>query len=364
MPKVLWGLAVAAGVLGLFAWLRADDPQSAEGIARRNGAATAAIQGRHSAEVVLAISPGVRPAVARPEGPKRSPLMQEVLAATSYRALFDRLREKPARTGEEDYVLARILEFCGLYTKLPPMPGHKPKPPEQQREEFLQAVSPDDPVREKRVAAYDRARGRAMACHGFEDVKTAPREVRAILERAAAAGDPKAQAAIVEQDVFASVRPFAPRGEGMPPRPQIAPEQVAALQRAAESGDPSAIETAGRVFASTIDNLVVRVGPDGQAVDPRAFHDAWVLAACEFGLDCGPDHRMVLQGCAHRGNCGASTLREHMFYYEHSPRQSQLINDYHASLVGAIRGRDWTAITFQHGARPTGGHFMFGGGWP
>lgn len=49
-----------------------------------------------------------------------------------------------------------------------------------------------------------------------------------------------------------------------------------------------------------------------------------------------------------------------MFYSERSPRQSQLINAHHSNLVNAIRARDGSGFTFHHGARPTGGHFLFG----
>jgi len=145
--------------------------------------------------------------------------------------------------------------------------------------------------------------------------------------------------------------------------PSITDAQLEALRQVARTGDPAALQVVGSVLASTMGDLYIRAGPNEQPVDPRAFHDAWQLAACQFGASCGSDNRMVSYACAHEARCGADNLRDYLFFYGNSPAQSQNVGEYSQQILNAIRTGDWTYFQFVRGVPPNAGSstFRFGG---
>jgi hypothetical protein len=93
---------------------------------------------------------------------------------------------------------------------------------------------------------------------------------------------------------------------------------------------------AGRVLSNTWHDLTLRVGPDNQPVEQRAFREAWALIACDNGYPCGDTNPRVLSGCAYQGHCNAQSLSDYLYYYGASPNDSQLMSQYRAILQNAI----------------------------
>jgi hypothetical protein len=348
MNKALIGLGLAAAVLAVVFVMR-------DGVAYRKPEADPAItwssaEKRHAPEVVLAISPRAQPPklpdTPPVSKPRLSASMQEYLSDQPFRSLFERLRDSVSRTPEEDYLLAEILERCAKGT---------PRP-EGARAQFVASIAPSDPQRERRIAAWDAFH--APRCEGVE-ARAGEAEIRALLEKAAAAGDPKARARLIEKDVWAPFRTPS-GGYAMDRRnPSITDAQIDALRRSVRSGDPEALQAAGRLFSSTMADLVIRAGPEGRPIDPRVFHDAWMLAACDQGLGCGSGHRDLLYACATQGDCEATDLRQHLFYYRHSPQQSQRLYEYYGHINRAVRSGDWSYFTFHRGAPAGGSSYHF-----
>jgi hypothetical protein len=135
--------------------------------------------------------------------------------------------------------------------------------------------------------------------------------------------------------------------------------RLEAMRQVVRSGDPEALLIAGNLLSSTMGDLVIRTGPDGRPIDPRAFHDAWMLAACDQGLPCGQDHQDILNACALHANCDATDLRQHLFYYQHSPQQSQRLYEYYGQIQRAVRSGDWSYFDFHRGPPTPGSTYFF-----
>jgi hypothetical protein len=118
--------------------------------------------------------------------------------------------------------------------------------------------------------------------------------------------------------------------------------QIDALRQTVASKDPEALVIAGRVLAASAREL--RIGPEGQAVEPTAFQNAWLMLACEYGYPCGGDNPRVQQGCAYQGHCDAGSLQDYLFYYGSTPHDSQLLTQYQSALRGAVQSGDWSQI--------------------
>ena len=350
MKRILFAV-MFAGIILAAIWVFRDDNEHAQATALKS-ASSAAVQPARtpSPDVVLAIRPGNRtPAKAATQSSRLSPLMKEFTTGPA-KPIYDRLSQKSSRTPEESYVLARILVNC---TEVPGQYRDAAKVnPDEERRSFAATVSDKDPNRAARMAAFEKIADRT--CSGFEGVKTDAQRVKDLMAEAAAGGDPKARArAIAEQ-----VRPGgAVNGNNMP---TLTEQQLDTLRDVARSGDPYAMLVVGSLLASTWGDLMIRAGPDERPIDQRAFYDAWTLAACAAGYDCGPGNFTLLNGCAQNGNCAAQSLDEYLYYYGNSPQQSQLINEYRAQLIRAMQGGDWSYFAFVRARPPQGSVFMFG----
>ena len=341
--------ALVAGAVAIAVWLSWGSGSASE-VATRSALSSGAgnANGSLSPDAVLSITPGGKPArITGPaDKPRMSAALAEYLQAKTLRPIYDRLSASANRTAEETYILAAIVERCATITdrkRIGP-----PRNPEEERKRFLATLSDKDPDAAKRIDAYDRAS--KSSCEGFDGVEATQADVRKLLEQASA--DPKAQARLVEKDVYATMPKtegpiYGPDGKSR--LPSLTDAQLADLQRAAQSGDPVAIATVGRVLGSTMNDFVVRAGKNDQAVDPRVWSDAWRLAACDSGANCGAGSGWVLYPCAMQGNCGAQDYREYLFFYEHSPQQSQRLQEYETQLLQAMRTGDWSYFNFHRG---------------
>jgi hypothetical protein len=293
---------------------------------------------------VLHINPQHASSVARPV-PIRSGPNQEFLAAKRYRALWDRLRNSPeGATAEGAYVLYRIANRCANVADRPAWRSpNRGRSSGQIREDFMKTLAPNDPQRDKRLAAFEAVN--APRCEGFGDVEMTVADLRAMLSKAVDAGSAEARAVQIGQDVSQARRGHWDNGT-------LTDGQIDNLRQLATTKDPGAILEAGRILSNSYRDLTVRDGADGPVLEPQALHNAWTLVACEYGYPCGEDNTRVQDACAFRGHCEASSLQDYLYYYAASPHDSQLMNQYEAILRTAVQTGDWSHLSFVRGTRP------------
>jgi hypothetical protein len=342
-------VAVMAGVM-LVRGGRELRPDASAEIEREH-----ALQGhpgaRLSSDVVLSISPRVASVRPHPAAatPKLSAAMREYAFAKAYKPIHDRLEAADPRSPEETWILAKILDDCATVADRPQTGKRTVVSREDARARFAASLSPKDPLRDKRIAAFGAVNG--DRCEGLHEVKATEKDVRDLLAEAAAAGDPKAAADLVFKDLLARYKGADGRlraENGI----TITDGEVATLKRSMESGDPDALMLAARVFALPMANLSLRVGPDERPIDYSAMYGATQLLACDLGAACGPDSSTLLNGCAMQGRCDAATLREYLFYYALPPDTSQRMAAYESYLAQAVKNHDWSAFTFFRGPQP------------
>ena len=308
-------------------------------------AAAAPTSSKLGTSAVLSIDPR-NAAGARPTATSvRGGLWNEYLGAKSYKAIFDRLSgSTEGETPEGRYVLYDIMRKCATITE---RTTRQPivRTTEQRRDQFLASLPANDPQRDKRIAAFEDVT--TNRCAGLEGVSITQSALNNMLAQAAAGGDAKAQAAQLEQSLWA-----ARRAEGRW-RSDVAPsdEQVAQLRNVIMSRDPEAMLIAGRVLSASWHDFSLRIG-DNQVVENRSFQQAWALLACDYGYPCGENNQRVLTGCAYQGHCNAQSLPDYIYYYGASPYDSQLLSQYREILRTAIETNNWSQINVVRGPVP------------
>jgi hypothetical protein len=276
-------------------------------------------------------------------------LFNEYLGAKQYRALYDRLRgSAEGQTAEGRLVLYDMLKACATITD---RRGGQWKPPQTKREDFLAGIGPNDPQREKRIAAFDGFT--ANKCVGFESMTIAQVDLDKLLTDAAAGGDPRARALLIEQDL-ATARRTQGRDNAT-----LADAQIDSLRQALASKDPEAIRIAGRVLSNSWSDYALRIGADQQPVEQRAFMQAWLVLSCEYGAPCGADTPRMQQACAFQGHCDAQTYPDYLYYYGSSPYDSQLLQQYRTVLRTAIETGDWSQLSVVRGLPPPPNRMTF-----
>ena len=108
----------------------------------------------------------------------------------------------------------------------------------------------------------------------------------------------------------------------------------------------------------------MRLVPDGPNVDPRAFHNAFLVLSCDYGAPCDGNNARILQACAFQGHCDAGNLRDYLFFYGVSPHDSELIGQYRTLLREAIETGDWGRFNIARGPLPAGAPRVFFGPGP
>jgi hypothetical protein len=319
--------------------------ESASADAGAAKAATVTAPSKLTAAAVLAIDPRTRGPGAGAATPRHT-IFNEYLAAKSYKAIYDRLKNGPeGQTPEGWYVLYDVLRKCATITE---RTTRQPlvRTTEQRREEFINAIPANDPMREKRIAAFESVS--TNRCAGLEGVTITQADLNKLLTDAAAAGDPKAKALSLEQELWA-----ARRADGRW-RSDVAPTdaQVDSLRNAITSRDPEAMLIAGRVLSSSWHDFSLRIGPESQVVEQRSFMQAWQLLACDYGYPCGDTNQRVLSACAYQGHCNAHSLPDYIFFYGASPYDSQLLTQYRQVLRTAIDSGDWAQLAVVRGPVP------------
>jgi hypothetical protein len=79
---------------------------------------------------------------------------------------------------------------------------------------------------------------------------------------------------------------------------------------------------------------------DGSAVSAPILRDAFFLAACEFGEDCGPDNVYVSARCVNMGYCELPNV-EAMLRYTYSPADVQRLMAARQVILTGIQTGQW-----------------------
>ena len=342
-------LAFVAVFILVLAWPRGEPKPStaASTNASKAPASKSAAGGKLSSEAVLSVAPGAGATPASGSAPSISPLMVEFAKRREYKPIYDELKAKAERNGEESYVLAEILDNCATVTdRTPPRRSGWKLGGDEARARFVAALGEGDAaLREKRLAAFDKMN--VDPCAGFESVSSTQKEIMDLLQQSAAAGDPKGKAMLLYRELQLDTRVV--HGDLV----EISDAQVETIKQVLASKDPRALVDVANVFAYHLANLSLRAGPERTPVDYSAFHGAATLAACELGYPCGPDSRTLLAACALQGMCDAANYRDYLFFYYLSPSTSQLTAEYHQNLMRGIQQGDWSYFTFHRGPAPT-----------
>jgi hypothetical protein len=345
----MFGLLVAliAGVGAVWILMEARSPPDA---ATGSGKVTVkAIQKYSSATPAGAIPPPAA-AAARTSAPARpsrqSTLMAEVVRARNYKALYERLQAKPDRTPEETYALAEILALCGK--GIAPVATHRQRlGGDDRRKRFAESLSPNDPLRDRRIAAFDEINH--DFCEGLEGLDVKASDVRALVATAAASGDPKARASQVAQEIRESAR--RPDGKGPLQPMTISEAQLDTLRSLLGSDDPDAVMAAMRALQMPFANLSLRAGPEQATVDTAALYQAAHFVACDLGTRCGADAPELAYACALNGYCTAADYREHAYQNVLSASSAASAQLYYEQLQRARAG-DWSYFSFHRGQSP------------
>jgi hypothetical protein len=360
MRKV-WMFAGALAVAAAVYWLRpGQEPvaptvaDAANPTAAPDAVAKPASPARLAASAVLSIDPRTKGSIPLP--PPRATLFNEYLVARNYRALYERLNGSPeAETAQGKLVMYEILRQCATVTG-GMRPGYRQVHPN--REEFMANLAPTDPQREKRLAAFEAFT--QDKCAGVEGLSISRADLLKMLNDAASLGDPGAKALALEQELWQQRR--AGGGDGRWNRDggvTLTDAQVQSIKDMVATRDPEAIRAAGRVLANSWNDYALRVGPDQQPVEPRAFMNAWLVLACEYGAPCGSDSPRMLQACAMQGHCDAMNYPDYIYYYGMSPHDSQLLTQYRQILRNGIETGNWSQLAVVRGQPPGGNRITF-----
>ena len=340
-------VAVALAIVASVFWTR--DIPAAGGAGSKVDPASAQPP-KPSSEVVLSIAPGMRRATAAPADNRVTPLMREFIGSRNDKALLARLKALEKPNGEELYVMAAILDRCSKITgRKDPFDGKRwHLGGDDARARFADSLSPKAPNRDKRLAAFDAIN--YDECAGFDGMETPEKDLRALYERGAAAGDPKARVALLQMELQDQRRDA--KGEIDWTKPlTISDSQLETWKQAVASGDPRALVDAIQLLGSNLSNMHLR-GPDEAPIEMISIYLASMLAACDLGRACGPDSRPLQQVCAFEGHCDAADYRDYLLFYGSSPGTSQRVTDYQARLLDVIRRNDWSYFTFARGPAP------------
>jgi hypothetical protein len=316
-----------------------------------------------AASAVLKIDPKVRSV-------SSAPLMAPKVTASAdtlqYRdkkdwpQLYQRLKNGPP-TAESQFLQAELLDRCA---KRPPPTDGKPAPDsrEVRREKFVKSLAGTEAQKTARLTAYDALN--IDSCGELRAIDYVKEDVARLRKAAAEAGDIRARARQISEDIYKASDEFGkPRTDGTMPDSGfvITDAQWAGMREVLASGDPGAMEMLRGIMASTLTDGSIRLGPDKEPIDNRAFWNALGLAACDLGKPCGADSAELLAACAQRNQCGSASVQDHAYYYEASPHTAQLVERYRQTIADMIRSGNFDNLNLVRGTRDGSNTFIFRG---
>ena len=271
---------------------------------------------------------------ARTVVPLKSALAQEFEKARNLKIFYDRYAANPTGAdADTKFFAALAMERCvgrGRGTQ---------GPSDADKVRFQNRLKDNDPNNTQRQEAFNRI---TETCEGFANINLSAADISQLYREAAAAGNPAAKVAVASE----LYREQARNARGIEER-RMSEDQLAMMRDALGSGDPFAIESAGRLLSWGSTQLSDRkVGPNGDPFSARDWGPAWQLAACDRGANCGADNFRVLNGCAYQGACGYDNLETYMQFNELPPNTYAAAMQNRAVILDAIaQGRwDWLGI--------------------
>jgi hypothetical protein len=344
-------VVVAAVVLGAVVFV----PAERAAVATTPGTDSAAAQKDLPASSVLRINPRSTPAalaIPAKSAPVASTDVAQLRQRKDWAQLHARLSSGP-QTPEALYILAEIYSRCA---KRPPL-GNATAPSSQAeaQEKFIASVK-GDPHGEQRIAAYEKTK--ADPCEGLALGEFSKERLEQMIAAAATAGDPRAQSWQLSRQIEGTYYD-APQ-----PRPQgyaVSDEQMESIRRLLASGDPGVILDMQGILSSTLLDGNLRMGPNNERVDSNAMAAALTLVACDLGAQCGSDSQRLLMQCALLGYCAANNLYDYTYFYESSPFQAQLMEQYRQALVQMANNHDFSGLLLVHEPTTPGMTYIRGG---
>ena len=196
------------------------------------------------------------------------------------------------------------------------------------RHDFARRLSPG-------ASASDRyenwARERAFSriirdCVAFDGAPISPDNVLGLLRSAARDGDPRA---IARTLLF---RDLADSKVG----------SFALVTNLLSTADPHVIRDVGLFLTRGESSLTM--GDGGVPVGATSLAIAWELVACDFGLDCGSDSKLLNHLCAYDGQCGAYSYEDWLGRYTDSSADLAEIRRLRMLLQRGLVMQDWQLL--------------------
>ncbi len=246
-----------------------------------------------------------------------------------YKQFLDRYLANPeGADAETKYLAAAAIEACLGRTR------SQNGPTDAEKARFTSRLKDGDPNNQARIDAFNQV---TSQCDGFQGLNLTGADAARLFQQAAAAGDPAAKMAVVQEQFRDQTR----NATGIVGR-QLTEDQLASVRDALSSGDPLAMQRAGMLLTYGSTQLAERqLGPDGTYFSPRDMGPAWTLASCDRGADCGADSTRVLNGCAYQGQCGYQDLQSYMQFNELAPNVYMSALQYQNMINSAIAQGHW-----------------------
>ncbi len=217
---------------------------------------------------------------------------------------------------ESRYFIAMALEDCYALSQqgLPRF-----------RDEFLHRLSTgarsvdqhENWIRERAFAGITRH------CIAFDSAPISPEKILGLLQSAARDGDPRA---IARTLLF---RDLADSKLGT----------FDLITRLLSTRDPLVIRDVGLFLTRGESSMII--GHGSTPVNATSLAIAWELVACDFGMDCGSDSKLLNNLCAYQGQCRAFSYEDWLGRYTESAEELQEIKRLRTLLHRGLVSRDW-----------------------
>jgi hypothetical protein len=163
-------------------------------------------------------------------------------------------------------------------------------------------------------------------CIAFDNAPIAPEKILGLLQSSARDGDPRA---IARTLLF---RDLADSKQGT----------FDLVTRLLSTRDPLVIRDVGLFLTRGESSMIV--GDGSAPVNATSLAIAWELVACDFGMDCGSDSKLLNSLCAYQGQCRAFSYEDWLSRYTESTEELQEIRRLRALLHRGLVSRDWALL--------------------
>ncbi len=325
-------VVVGAVVLGVVMFAPVERPPGGAGAQVKVMA-----QGDLPASSVLRINPRSTPAAPAIQAKAAAIVSADIAQLRSRKGwgeLHARVSSGP-QTSEALYMQAEIYSRCAKRTPVANAPATQPLA--ETRDKFIASLS-GDPNGEQRIAAYEKTK--ADPCEGLALGEFSKEKLAQMVAAAATAGDPRAQAWLLGEQIERAYFDAQPRPQGY----AVSDEQMESIRRLLATGDPGVLTDFQGILSSSLMDGNLRMGPNNERVDLSAMAAALTLVACDLGASCGADSQRLLMHCALQGYCAAGNLYDYTYFYESSPHQAQLLEQYRQALLQMASNRDFSGL--------------------